>query len=195
MTTKTIKAILFASLVVAMILPFSMMDVSAGPYENANEKAIEKTGKTIIRHNSEESDIPGWVERDELLKRLDVLEDTLERANAQKQMDAKTTQIQQWLDERMDNSKRELADEKSKLLTNAQMTMIQTLGQQAAHEELPIGEIGYDYVNNALEISLHPDVFSDENIPKYEKNIRKIVGNEIDITFAKAEVVQLQAMH
>ena len=193
MTRKTIKAILFASLMVAMILPFNMMDVSAGLTGNANEIATEKTGKTKIRHNSEESEIPGWVERDELLNKLDTLDDASEKTSVRKQIDTKTSQIQQWLDARMDKSKRDLADEKSKLLTITQMRLIQTLGQQAAHDELPIGEIGYDYVNNALKISLHPAVFSDENIPKYEKNIRKIIGNEIDITFAKAEMIQLQA--
>jgi hypothetical protein len=193
MTTKTIKAILFASLVVAMILPFSMMDVSAGSPENANEKAIEKTGKTIIRHNSRESAIPGWEARDDMLKKLDNLEDASDRANLQKQIDATTAQIQKWLDDRMDKSKKELADEKSEILVNAHMNLIQTLGQRAAHEQLPIGGLGYDYANNALEIAIHPDVFTDENIVKYEKNIRKIIGNEVDITFVKAQLVHLQS--
>ena len=39
MTTKTIKTILFASLIAAMILPFSMVDVSAAPNENASNNA------------------------------------------------------------------------------------------------------------------------------------------------------------
>jgi hypothetical protein len=190
---KTIKAILFASLVVAMILPFSMMDVSAGTTENANEQTKEKAGKTIIRHNSRESEIPGWEVRDELLKKLDKTEDKLERDNTQKQIDTLTTQIQNWLDARMDESKKKLADEKSEILVNAHMNLVRTLGQKAAHEQLPIGGIGYDYANNALEIAIHPDVFSDENIPKYEKNIRKIIGDEVDITFAKAQLVQLQS--
>ncbi|CAE6485548.1 MAG TPA: trypsin-like serine protease [Candidatus Nitrosotenuis sp.] len=193
MTTKTIKAILFASLMVAMILPFSMMDVSAGPTENADEQTKEKAGKTIIRHNSRESEIPGWEVRDELLKKLDKTEDKLERANTQKQIDALTAQIQKWLDARMDESKKKLADEKSEILVNAHMNLVRTLGQKAAHEQLPVGGIGYDYANNALEIAIHPDVFSDENIPKYEKNIRKIIGDEVDITFVKAQLVQLQS--
>jgi hypothetical protein len=193
MTTKYIKIALFASLIVAMILPFSMMDVSAAPNENANEKTKEKAGKTIIRHNSRESEIPGWVERDELVKKFDETEDKLERANTQKQMDTITAQIQKWLDDRMDKPKKELADEKSEILVNAHMDLVRTLGDKAAHEQLPIGGIGYDYVNNALEIAIHPSVFSDENIPKYEKNIREIIGDEVDITFVKAQLVQLQS--
>lgn len=176
-----------------MILPFSMMDVSAGSSENANEKAIEKTGKTIIRHNSRESTIPGWEARDDMLKKIGSLEDASDRANLQKQIDATTAQIQKWLDDRMDKSKKELADEKSEVLVNAHMNLIQTLGQKDANEQLPIGGIGYDYANNALEIAIHPDVFTDENIVKYEKNIRKIIGNEIDITFTKAQLVHLQS--
>jgi hypothetical protein len=193
MTTKTIKAILFASLMVTMILPFSVMDVFAGPTENANENAKEKAGKTIIRHNSRESEIPGWIERDNLAKKFDETEDKIEKDNIQKKMDVMTAQIQKWLDDRMDKSKKEIADEKSEILVNAHMDLVRTLGQKAAHEQLPIGGIGYDYANNALEIAIHPAVFSDVNIPKYEKNIRKIIGNEVDITFVKAQLVQLQA--
>ncbi len=40
--TTTTKVILFASLIAAMILPFSMMDVSAAPNENANDKSLVK---------------------------------------------------------------------------------------------------------------------------------------------------------
>lgn len=43
MTTKTIKTILFASLIAAMILPFSgMMMADAAPNENANDKAKDR---------------------------------------------------------------------------------------------------------------------------------------------------------
>jgi len=46
MTTKTIKTILFASLIAAMILPFSVMEFAqAAPNENANDKAKENTAK------------------------------------------------------------------------------------------------------------------------------------------------------
>ncbi|MEM2160928.1 MAG: trypsin-like serine protease [Candidatus Nitrosotenuis sp.] len=189
MTTKIFKAILFASLVVAMILPFNMMDASAGTTGNATEK----TGKTTIRHDSRESEIPGWVARDDLLKKLDTLADNTERDYTQKQIDALTAQIQNWLDNRMDTSKKELADKKSEILVNAHMNMIKTLGQKATQEQLPLGGIGYDYVNNALEIAIQPDLFTDENIPKYEKTIRQIIGNEIDITFTKAQIVHLQS--
>lgn len=46
--TNTIKTILFAGLIAAMILPFSVMDVSAAPNENANENATDKTQKVVI---------------------------------------------------------------------------------------------------------------------------------------------------
>ena len=51
MTKNNIKAILFAGLIAAMILPFSMMDVSAVPNENANEKAhVKDKTKQIKEH-------------------------------------------------------------------------------------------------------------------------------------------------
>ncbi len=46
MTTKTIKVILFTSLIAAMILPFSVMTMAeAAPNENANDKAKDKKFK------------------------------------------------------------------------------------------------------------------------------------------------------
>ena len=42
----TSKTILFASLMMAMILPFSVMDISAAPNENASDKAKEKEDRT-----------------------------------------------------------------------------------------------------------------------------------------------------
>jgi len=50
MTTKTIKTILFASLIAAMILPFSgMMMAEAAPNENANDKAKEIAEQKILK--------------------------------------------------------------------------------------------------------------------------------------------------
>ena len=190
MTYKNAKTILFAALLVAMILPFSGMVMVDATNENTNDK---EKGKTKIRHNSEQSEIPGWIERDNLHKSKDKLTHQGDKDNVQKQIDQETAKIQEWLDNRMNISKKELADSKSKILTKASMAKIQKFGEKTAHVELPIGGIGYDYVNNALEIAIHPDVFTDENIPKYEKNIRKIVGDKVDITFVKAQLVKLQS--
>lgn len=50
MTKNNIKAILFASLIAAMILPFSAMNLAeAAPNENVNNKAKEKTLKEHIK--------------------------------------------------------------------------------------------------------------------------------------------------
>ncbi|MCZ6582764.1 MAG: hypothetical protein O6761_06310, partial [Thaumarchaeota archaeon] len=67
MTTKTIKTILFASLMVAMILPFSgIMMAEAAPNENVNNKAIEDYNKHA---SNGEIILPGgfgWVHPSEL---------------------------------------------------------------------------------------------------------------------------------
>lgn len=188
MTTKYIKIVLFASLIVAMIVPLSMMDISA-----ATQDANGAIGKTTIVNGSLTSQIPGWEERDDMARKLDSLENDTDKANLQKQIDVKSAEIQKWLGTRMDNTKMQSSQEKSEMLTNVQMNLIQTYGQEYAFEMLPIGQIGYDYVNNAIEIAIHPAVFSDENIQRYEKNIREIIGKEIDITFTKDQIVHLQA--
>ncbi len=50
--------------------------------------------------------------------------------------------------------------------------------------EFPITSIGYDYINNSLEVTIDPMFFSEENIKKYIEKIREIIGDEIDLTIS-----------
>ena len=57
MTKNNFKAILFASLIVAMVLPFSAMNFAeAAPNENANDKAKDKANKMIQKPNYKNTD-------------------------------------------------------------------------------------------------------------------------------------------
>ena len=57
MTKNNFKVVLFASLIVAMVLPFSGMNFAdAAPNENANDKAKEK-GKLIIKDKKDMKNI------------------------------------------------------------------------------------------------------------------------------------------
>ncbi len=46
---NTTKTILFASLIAAMILPFSVMEISAAPTENASDKAKQNEDKQLVK--------------------------------------------------------------------------------------------------------------------------------------------------
>ena len=53
-------------------------------------------------------------------------------------------------------------------------------------KKLPMTGMGYDYVSHSLEITIAPEHFTDKNIKKYIKIIRKIIGDEIDLTISPA---------
>lgn len=56
------------------------------------------------------------------------------------------------------------------------------LGFDLAQKNLPWNGIGYEGVNNTLQITIDPKYFTDENISKYVEKIRNLVGDEIDIS-------------
>ncbi|MDE1814930.1 MAG: hypothetical protein KGI05_09760, partial [Thaumarchaeota archaeon] len=51
-------------------------------------------------------------------------------------------------------------------------------------QHLPWSTIGYDYVHNSLEVTILPEYFTTDAIPKYFEKIRSIVGNDVDITLS-----------
>ena len=86
---------------------------------------------------------------------------------------------------KLDPQKEKVAREKQTILENALMTKeSQYEGFQNRVHHLPWSSIGYDYVDNALEVTILPDYFNTNNLPKYFEEIRSIVGNDIDIALS-----------
>lgn len=87
-----------------------------------------------------------------------------------------------WFADSTDVEKRALAREKQDELSDALFP-----DGVAGEESIPVTSIGYDYVDNALEVTIDPPMFTDENIPQYVAKIRSIVGGDVDITISPAE--------
>ena len=83
--------------------------------------------------------------------------------------------------------RKRLPEKKQDILTDALLeeSLEKTLDKA---DRLPWATIGYDYVDNALEVTIASDKFTEPNITKYLKKIRTIVGDEVDITLSPADV-------
>lgn len=88
----------------------------------------------------------------------------------------------QWFVTNTDVEKKTLAREKQDELSDALFP-----NGVVEKESIPVTSIGYDYKDNALEVTIDPPMFTDENIPQYIAKIRSIVGNDIDVTISPAE--------
>ena len=170
---KKTQTILFASLIVAMILPFSMMDTATA------EKNIDNV-KTNIKSK---------VSYDYMPTKEDVKKELKSKGHTKKQiekMDLDTLHFdkhQKWLKENHDPVKEVLIREKQIVLTEMVIDDFQNT-DESLDNYLPWTSIGYDYKDNALEITIEPKKFTDENIQKYVYIIRSIIGDEIDITIS-----------
>jgi len=172
--SKTIKTILFASLIAALILPFSAMDFA----EAKNDK---HNGKDIIKNVKSDNDIPLQKElRKTLAKQHKEAKSQAEKTNLEKQVKKIDRDIQKWYKDNSNPEKEQFAREKQEVLTEALIAESKIPG----FEDVPFTSIGYDYVDRSLEVTLDPAHFNEENIEKYLKKIRKIVGDEVDITIS-----------
>ncbi len=172
MKNKTTKTILLAIMLSAIMVPLAIMN---------SADAVEATGQNIIKTDTTSSDIPLFDDREALLKTFNSLEDGSEKAAVKLQMDEMTEEIQTWYDNTFDQVKYDS-------FVEAKLAM-----QQNELEELPWVSRSYDYTNNALEVSIETKYFTEENIPKYTKIIRSIIGNEIDLTISPGEHVTLKS--
>ena len=179
MTAKTSKIILLAVIFSAIVIPLTIM---------GSADAANNIGKTVIKNQPQNSDIPLFDERQTLFKTLDSLENESNRANVEKQIEVLNAKIQTWYDERFDQAKYDLAI-KSKTILRENLKDLQSgKGDMEAYEILPWVTRGYDYENNALEVRIDSKYFTEENIPKYIKTIRSLVGDEVDITVGPGEM-------
>jgi len=79
--------------------------------------------------------------------------------------------------------------EKQSLLTNKLSEESIRYGNDVARKSLPVTTIGYEGIDNSLQITIESKYFTDENIPKYVEKIRSIVGDEINISLYPVDVM------
>ena len=58
---------------------------------------------------------------------------------------------------------------------------IANMPKQDRHNAIPFTGMGYDHDSKMLEVQIHQDFVTKENMKKYERIIRGIVGNAIDL--------------
>lgn len=188
MTFKNAKTVMFASLIAAMILPLTTMGFAV-----ADDVNSENIGKTLIKEKLSHKEIPLKIEKKNLLKTYQELESDSEKVILEKQIDALNNKITQWYEDRFDQSKYDLASEKQQILSEYIVELSYQKGITESQKLLPISMIGYDYVENSLEISINPKYFTSENIEGYLTEIRNVVGNQVDITISPMEILKTQA--
>lgn len=182
MTTKTTKyyalIALIAAGLVSIIIPMTMIDA----------QAAEGIEKTIIKTTERHTDIPLFNERQVLFKQYDSTTNEIQKTAIQTQLNTMNALIQSWYDSNMDQSKYNLAREKQSLLNQELQKLRKDLGNEEGWKKLPYVVLGYDYVDNALDVRIDSKQFTKENIPKYTKLIRSIVGNEVNLVLGPGEL-------
>ena len=187
-SSKNIKLLVFASLIVVMILPFSVVDSAP------NERVHENTKvKTIIKNVPSHKEVPDIVDRNELIKSHTITKSEYNKVILENKIKVLDIKIQKWYDDRFDQSKYNLAREKQEVLSQYIIEQSTELGIKKFYESLPITMIGYDYVDNTLEISINPTDFETDNIKDHIKSIREVIGNDVDITISPMEVLHVQS--
>ena len=171
LNTKTVKIMLFAGLIVSMAMSVSTMDLTFAE----KDKDIEKKGKLIIKDKSKKSPY-----HDEMKSLVEIMESSAsdkEKNDAKKRIDEIKQETKQ---------KKQMFKEKQEKIRGH----IDTLGPMMLSLEksgkIPIIAVGTDSENESLKIKLLKDGLTHDKILKYEKEIRKIVGDEIDITIIPA---------
>ncbi len=171
--TKTTKTILFASLIAAMILPFSGMDF-------AEAEKQDKKGKDIIKNYKASEAMP---------KFKDVKEKHKDKSE-QVQREEHQKEHKKWLVDNLDEATETIVREKQDLFT----TFVTENYQEWDPSEdnyFPWTSIGYDYEDNALEVTILPAEFNKKDLKEYYEIIRSVVGNEIDVTISPMNAYEL----
>lgn len=90
-----------------------------------------------------------------------------------------------WFADHVDPKKEKKVREKQRLLEDTLMNEAydeETVKQ--LRQSLPFTSIGYDHINNSLEVCIEPEKFKKEIIEESIKKIRGIIGDEIDLTIS-----------
>ena len=147
----------------------------------------EPKGRNLIKERPSSADLP--LKTKEHRKTSTKLEDPAtsdaEKAFLEDQLDSDEKELKAWFKNNSDPKKKKAAREKHELLIEVWDSVLddKVIGDDQ-QEMSPITSIGYDHIDNALEVTIEPMMFNDKNIKKYIKQIRKIIGDEIDLTIA-----------
>lgn len=178
---KTLKTLFIAAMTSLLIIPM-------GNFVIADSIGEQQTGKTYVKDAKSSNSIPLDRERvreiDNALNRGDL--SAIEKEKLQDELDQIEKDLKQWFAENRDPVKEEIAREKQALLEDILSGDSGTNEERKLLRAIPITTLGYDYVDNALEITVDPEKFSVSNVEKYIADIRTVIGDKVDLTVSPA---------
>lgn len=171
MTKNNAKVVLFASLLVTMILPFSMMDVSGATVEKTSERSATIKGKLFIK-DSRDIVTPLHKEMSQL---SEVVKDEKSSQSDKNNASTRMQEIRDLLTPKlMSNEKRDTI--------RGQIDSTATSIEEIERLGVPIVLIGTDHENQALRIGVERTGLTADKIYAVEEKIRTVIGNNIDLT-------------
>ncbi len=173
MYNKNLKTILFASLIVAMILPFSgMMMAEAAPNENANYK---EKGELYIK---DKNDAKGKY-HGEMNKLNKVVKDENSSKDDKDKASKRVNEIKQ-----LTKSTPTMSDEKQNKIREQIDIIGEVMSELSNVDKIPIVSVGTDYENESVNVAIDREGLTDQKIKIIEKKLRKLVGDDVDITIS-----------
>lgn len=180
----TINIMLFTVSIIVMIAFVFLIDV------------LEAKGKNFIKEHLSSLIPPRYQEgMRKLSKKLNNATSETEQKKIMVEAGKISREIKKCRREHLDPEKEIEAKIKGKMLVEA---MIKECRDNSATfdqlETMPFTSVGYDYVDNALEVTVEPKNFNDKNIEKYIKKIRSIVGDEIDLSITQQNIPECKPL-
>jgi len=176
----TIKSWILFGIVLAVTIAVSEISF-------ATAKEGKQNGRNIIRAKPSSASIPiPQDEMNEINERLNQEGITdAEKAKLFDRAEEISKDLKKWYKSHHDKEKEKRVRKKQHLLEDilTAETIIEPFGAPLK-ELIPVTNLGFDVLNNSLEVSILSKNFLLDNIKEQIKIIRSIVGNEIDITLS-----------
>ncbi len=180
--SKCFASIFFASLILAFVVQITqinMVEAQNGPPADGQPIDVPggkpmdgPGGKNIVKNKPSSGDIPlHQAELKDINDQLIQNPSEAVRDELLVQKEQIIYDVEKWFEDNTDPVKEEEAREKQDLLT---ASIIEERNNSSIAEQMksfPMTSVGYDYVSNALEVTIDPTMFSNVNIEKYIEKI------------------------
>ena len=178
MTSRNVKTILFASLIAAMILPFSMTGVSAAPNENAKtDNHKNPKDKTLERIQEKETRKLVLKQMKDLYSEEQYLKEKLKsetRESEKQKIKKRANEIKFQLDEiEHNNHKRDIPQAQLNKLVGKQDAFEEKLFASNVAEF--VTSVGIDITSKEIQIGLDEKLVNSDNIDSIVENLEDIM--------------------
>lgn len=171
MTTKTVKTILFASLIAAMILPFSTMDFAdAMTDKNPKDKTLERLQEKQVREEVLRK-LTALADEEEVIKN----KNTSKISESEKQNNnSRMSEIKSEMDKiDRDNHKRDIPEAQMEKLINQQDSFEEKLVNSKVIEF--ITSVGIDITSKEIQVGINKNTVNSDNIDSVVTQLEQIM--------------------